>query len=132
MMLAAGDHIKRARRMRKMWGGGMRQIGLLAAAADYAVEHHYDLLKTDHERAKRFASAISENDAFIIDLDTVDTNIVLFDVAEGDAEPVLGYFTENGVGMVPFGPQTIRTTFHFQITDEEAERVNQLVHSYKT
>ena len=131
MMLAAGDHIKRARRMRKMWGGGMRQIGLLAAAADYAVEHHYDLLKTDHERAKRFASAVSENDAFIIDLDTVDTNIVLFDVVDGDAEPVLSYFTENGVGMVPFGPQTIRTTFHFQIKDEEAERVNELVRSYQ-
>jgi len=131
MMLAAGDHIKRARRMRKMWGGGMRQIGLLAAAADYAVEHHYDLLKTDHERAKSFARAVSENGAFTIDLDTVDTNIVLFDVVDGDAEPVLGYFTENGVGMVPFGPKTIRTTFHFQITKDEADLVTELVRSYQ-
>ena len=131
MMLATGKHIKKARRIRKMWGGGMRQIGLLASAADYAVDHHFELLKKDHERAKTFARAVAENDAFIIDLDTVDTNIVLFDVADGDAETVLNYFTENGVGMVPFGPKTIRTTFHFQITDEEAGQVVELVRKYQ-
>jgi len=131
MMLASGNHIKKARRIRKMWGGGMRQIGLLAAAADYAVDHHFKLLKKDHERAMAFARAVSGNKAFIIDLDTVDTNIVLFDVADGDAETVLNYFTENGVGMVPFGPKTIRTTFHFQITDEEAGKVIELVRKYQ-
>jgi len=131
MMLAESAHIKKARRMRKMWGGGMRQIGLLAAAADHAVDHHFELLKKDHERAKLFAKAVSQNSAFAIELDTVDTNIVLFDVVDGDVEKVLSYFTENGVGMVPFGPNTIRTTFHFQITDEETEKVVELVRSYQ-
>ncbi len=131
MMLASGDHVKKARRVRKMWGGGMRQIGLLAAAADYAVDNHLNLLKKDHERAMEFAEAVSENKAFVINLDMVDTNIVLFDVGEGDAAAVLSYFSDNGVGMVPFGPKTIRTTFHFQITDEEVERVIQLVRNYQ-
>jgi threonine aldolase len=131
MMLATNDHIKKARRVRKMWGGGMRQTGLLAAAADYAVENHLPLLKTDHKRAEIFAKTVSENEAFSIDLDTVDTNIVLFDVTDGNAEKVLDYFSENGVGMVPFGPETIRATFHFQITDEETERVLELVRGYK-
>lgn len=131
MMLATNDHIKKARRIRKMWGGGMRQTGLLAAAADYAVENHLPLLKTDHKRAENFAKAVSENESFSIDLDTVDTNIVLFDVTEGDVETVLNYFSEKGVGMVPFGPETIRATFHFQITDEETERLLELVRDYK-
>ena len=131
MMLASADHIKKARRMRKMWGGGMRQIGLLAAAADYALDHHFDLLKKDHHRAHEFAKAVSENEAFSIDLDSVYTNIVLFDVADGDAAPVLSYFSDNNIGMVPFGPKTIRSTFHFQITDEEAARVNELVRNYR-
>lgn len=131
MMLASGDHIKKARRVRKMWGGGMRQVGLLAAAADYGVDHHFELMKKDHDRAREFAKAVSENEAFVIDLQSVDTNIVLFDVADGNAETVLSYFSDNGVGMVPFGPKTVRTTFHFQITDEEVNRVMELVQKYR-
>jgi threonine aldolase len=131
MMLASAPHIQRARRVRKMWGGGMRQIGLLAAAADHAVDHHFGLLSEDHKRAKEFAVAVAENDAFKIDLDTVYTNIVLFDVVNGGAEPVLNYFKKNGVGMVPFGPDTIRTTFHFQVTDEDLKQTVELVHNYQ-
>jgi len=129
MMLASKSHIKQARRMRKMWGGGMRQIGLLAAAADFAVEHHYPLLKKDHERAKRFADAIAKNDAFKIDLASVYTNIVLFDVVNGSAEDTLAIFAENGIGMVPFGPKTIRATFHFQVGDNDLEEVIDIVES---
>ena len=129
MMLASKSHIKQARRMRKMWGGGMRQIGLLAAAADFAVEHHYPLLKKDHERAKRFADAIAKNDAFRIDLTSVYTNIVLFDVVNGSAEDTLAFLAENGIGMVPFGPKTIRATFHFQVDDEDLEEVINIVES---
>lgn len=129
MMLASKSHIKQARRMRKMWGGGMRQIGLLAAAADYAVEHHYPLLKKDHKRAKRFAAAVSENNAFTIDLSTVDTNIVLFDVKSGSAEDVIALFADNGIGLVPFGPKTIRATFHLQVDDNDLEEVIDIVRS---
>lgn len=130
MMLASSSHIKKARRVRKMWGGGMRQIGLLAAAAEHAVDHHYTLLERDHRRAKDFARAVSENDAFKIDLDSVFTNIVLFDIVNGKSETVLNYLSDKGVGMVPFGPSTIRATFHFQISNNDLAKVQELIRSY--
>lgn len=130
MMLASEVRIKKARRFRKMWGGGMRQIGLLAAAADFAVEQHWPLLDDDHQRAKEFAKAVSEHPAFDIDLSTVDTNIVLFDVVNGTAEQALQKFADAGIAFVPFGPKTIRATFHFQVGDEELEKVLKAVEEY--
>lgn len=108
----------------------MRQIGLLAAAADFAVENHWPLLDDDHKRAKEFAEAISNNPAFDIDLSTVDTNIVLFDVVNGTAEEVLKKFSNAGIGFVPFGPKTIRATFHFQVDDGDLEKVLKVVEEY--
>lgn len=131
MMLASKENIKKARRLRKMWGGGMRQIGLLAAAAEYAVDNHFQLLKEDHRRARALADAVSKNPAFEIDLSTVETNIILFDVKNGTAEEVLASFTDSGVGMIPFGPKTIRATFHFQVGDEELEKVLKVVSKYE-
>jgi threonine aldolase len=132
MMLATKENIKKARRLRKMWGGGMRQVGLLAAAANHAVEKHLPLLKEDHRRALELANAVSQNPAFSIDLDTIETNIVLFDVKNGKAEDVLESFAESGVGMIPFGPKTIRATFHFQVGDEDLEKVIEVVGGYRS
>ncbi|MEX0779343.1 MAG: GntG family PLP-dependent aldolase [Balneolales bacterium] len=123
MLLGTKDLINRGYRMRKMLGGGMRQIGILAAAAEYAFDNHYHLLAEDHRRAKKFAEAVAELDSFEIDTDTVETNIVLFDVKEGAAEPVLAELAGHGVAMVPFGPNTIRATFHFEVGNSELEEV---------
>lgn len=124
MLLASADMIKKARRFRKMLGGGMRQVGLLTAAAEYAVDHHFPLLANDHKRAKRFAQAISLNPKFSIDLQRVHTNIVLFDTLNGlTAEEALLRFKEFTIFMVAFGPNTIRATFHHQISDEQLEYV---------
>ncbi len=131
MMLGSADQVKKARRLRKMWGGGMRQVGLLAAAADYAVEHHYPLMADDHRRAQKLAEAVENNPAFTIDTDTVETNIVLFDVNEEPAAAVVEKFAERGVGMIPFGPNTIRATFHFQVGDDDLEKVLQVVNEYR-
>ncbi|PWN07190.1 threonine aldolase family protein [Rhodohalobacter mucosus] len=130
MMLSSADHIAKARRFRKMWGGGMRQVGLLAAAADYAVEHHFPLLEEDHRRARLFAEAVDENPSFQIDLSSVETNIVIFDVKSAMAEDVLTEFSDAGVGIIPFGPKTIRATFHFQVGDAELEKVIEVVRGY--
>ncbi|WP_234571936.1 threonine aldolase family protein [Rhodohalobacter sp. 614A] len=131
MMLANKEQIKRARRHRKMLGGGMRQVGLLAAAAEYAVDHHQTLLDDDHKRAKKFAETISKNPAFGVDLSTVDTNIVLFDVVDETAEEALQKFSDAGIAFVPFGPKTIRATFHFQVDDEDLENVLKAVAEYQ-
>jgi threonine aldolase len=130
MILADKDQINKARRLRKMWGGGMRQTGLLAAAADYAVENHWPLLEEDHKRAREFAKAISDHPTFIIDLSSVETNIVLFNVVETDVDQVIKKFADAGVGMVPFGQNTIRAVFHFQVDDEDLEIVLKTVETF--
>lgn len=122
MMLSSSAKIKKARRFRKMLGGGMRQVGLLAAAADYAVENHWPLLEDDHKRAKKLAGAVSEKKGLSIDANTVESNIVIFDVKHESAETVLNQLAEKGVLMVPFGPKTIRATFHFQVDDQDLDQ----------
>lgn len=125
MLLCKKDHQRDAMRKRKMWGGGMRQMGILAAAADYAVENHFELLREDHQRARSFAEFLSELPGFVIDLDHVHTNIVLFDVLDQSVDQVLRILRENGIGMSPFGPETIRAVFHFQVTDDDLRIVKQ-------
>ena len=123
MLLSSKERITKARRFRKMWGGGMRQVGLLAAAAEYAVEHHWPLLAEDHRRAKEFAKVVNECGKLSVDLDSVETNIVIFEVNDEDALSALSRLEAKGIRMVPFGPNTIRATFHFEITDADFAEV---------
>lgn len=129
MLLCRRDLLREAMRKRKMWGGGMRQVGILAAAADYAVDNHYHLLELDHQRAKRFAEFLSEFKSFRINIEDVFTNIVLFDVHDTTVVRVLEDLRENGVRMVQFGPETIRAVFHFQVTDDHLEHVMKVMKS---
>lgn len=131
MLLSDEKTVLAARRIRKMWGGGMRQTGLLAAAAKYGYQNHFSLISEDHRRAKELAKVIAEHPDFSIDLKSVHTNIVLFDVNEGSALKALDYFSESGVQMIPFGPKTIRATFHFQVDDEELAKVVEVVNGFK-
>jgi threonine aldolase len=127
MILSTKDHIKQARRIRKMLGGGMRQIGLLAAAADYAVEHHRPLLKDDHRRARSLAETIDQCSSLSIDLDTVETNILIFDVFDQTADQAVGKLADHGVHLVKFGPKTLRATFHFQVDDEDLKKTQKAI-----
>jgi threonine aldolase len=129
MLLASTENVRLARRFRKMWGGGMRQAGLLAAASQYAVDHHRDYLKEDHRRAKELAFAISEMDSFSIDPATVESNIVLFDTVTQQSAVVVEKLRDMGVGMVSFGPNTIRATFHFQVDDDDLEKTIQILNN---
>lgn len=123
MLLSSKENIAQARRYRKMWGGGMRQVGLLAAAANYAVDNHWELMKEDHKRAKIFAETIYNCSKLEIDLDSVESNIVIFDAKEGTAIEAIELFENQGIRMVPFGPKTIRATFHFQISEAQFSRL---------
>ncbi|MDZ7659687.1 GntG family PLP-dependent aldolase [Fodinibius sp.] len=123
MVLSSQENITEARRMRKMWGGGMRQIGILAAAADYAIDHHLPKLKEDHRRARELAEVINQCSDLSIDLESVETNILIFEVEEISAEKAVEKLAGKGIKVVPFGPQTLRATFHFQIDDEDLEQV---------
>ncbi|MDZ7715604.1 MAG: GntG family PLP-dependent aldolase [Balneolaceae bacterium] len=119
MLLSSNKNITKARRFRKMLGGGMRQVGILAAAADYAVENHFSLLKEDHRRAKELAHAINECEGLTIDLESVESNIIIFKVDNGEVDSALTQLEDQGVRMVPFGSGNIRATMHFQVTDAD-------------
>ena len=125
MLLSSKEHIAKARRYRKMWGGGMRQIGLLAAAAEYGVDNHWSLLKEDHRRAREVAEVIKECSKLSVDMDNLQTNILIFDVLEGDAVSAIEKLEEEGSVMIPFGPKTIRATFYFEIGDEDVQKVKE-------
>ncbi|MGK7370335.1 MAG: beta-eliminating lyase-related protein, partial [Candidatus Halalkalibacterium sp. M3_1C_030] len=125
--LSSKENIERARRYRKMLGGGMRQVGLLAAAADYAIDHHLPLLQEDHRRAKELARTISSCSKLRIDPDTVETNIVIFEVKNGEVASALKSLEEKNVLMVPFGSKTIRATFHFEVGDQELEKTKDAI-----
>lgn len=125
MLLSSKENITKARRFRKMWGGGMRQVGLLAAAADFALDENYSKLKKDHSRAKQLATVIDSCAQLSIELESVETNIVIFDVLEESASDALTKLEDNGIRMVQFGPNTIRATFHYQITSEELDTVKE-------
>lgn len=122
MLLSTKENIQKARRIRKMLGGGMRQIGILAAAADYAVENHRSLLAEDHRRAKVLTKTITECTNLSIQPETVETNIVIFDVKGMAAAEAVVKLEGEGIQVVAFGPQTLRATFHFQIDDEDLEK----------
>jgi threonine aldolase len=93
--------IARAHRIRKMAGGGMRQVGLLAAAASYALDHHLDRLADDHALAQRLAQGLQGIEGMRVR--SVSTNIVFLDVADGRGADLLVYLKEHGVlatGMI--------------------------------
>ncbi len=121
VLLGSKDFIKKARRLRKAMGGGMRQAGYLAAACIYALENHIDRLKEDHARAKNLGKALQELD-FVEGVHDVDTNIVIFDVKEPyDAARFLDTANKMGLIASPFGPRTIRFCTYLGINDEMIE-----------
>jgi len=114
--------IEKAHRWRKLLGGGMRQVGLLAAAGLYALEHHRAELADDHARARRLAVGLMALPGVSLAPDQVETNIVMFDVVRRTALDALEALKQEGVLMVPFGPSTIRATTHRDLDDYDIDR----------
>lgn len=118
LLLGPRELIDRARRFRKVIGGGMRQAGYLAAAGLYALEHHVDRLAEDNARAGRLAQALAPL-PFVASVEQTQTNICIFHLA-GDlmATDFLKTMADQGIQGVPFGPQMVRFTTHLGVTDE--------------
>lgn len=119
ILAGPAETIDRAHRFRKMLGGGMRQAGVLAAAALYALDHNVDRLRDDHRRARRFREALLGLDGIEFPFATP-TNIVMLDVA--DVYSFVGTVREQGVQMLAMGPTRARAVFHLDITDDGVER----------
>lgn len=132
--LVAGSctDIAAVRRYRKMYGGGMRQIGILAAAGLHALLHHYDRLKEDHDNARLIAAALRTVSCVQV-VEPVETNILLFDLLPGapDAAALSTALRARGVLAAPFGPRRIRLVTHLDVERQAclraAEEIRQVL-----
>lgn len=113
--------IKRARRIRKVMGGGMRQAGILAAAGIYALDHHVERLKEDHDNALK-VKAVLETVDYVDHIKPVETNLVIFQLKSNvDEVSFLGRLEEKGIRLVTMGPGLVRITFHLDITQNSVD-----------
>jgi len=122
------DLVERARRLRKMWGGGMRQSGILAAAALHALRNHRDRLVDDHAAARAFAERVARIDGASVDLAAVETNIVNVDFAAPlTAEAVAAAARAEGVLVNASGPRRIRVVTHLDANRADVEKAAELL-----
>jgi threonine aldolase len=132
VIVGSSDFIERARKMRKMLGGGMRQVGVLAAPGIIALTKMVDRLKEDHENAKRLAFGLKDLGMMKIDMKTVQTNIVLVDVSPMglDSGRFVGKLKKNGILAADFGGSMVRFVTYRGITaediDETIDRIGRL------
>ncbi|HJT37671.1 MAG TPA: GntG family PLP-dependent aldolase [Actinomycetota bacterium] len=122
MMLGTKEVVDRARRVRKMLGGGMRQVGVLCAAARVALETGVERLAEDHANAKRLAIGIAEAWPGAIDPDDVETNILYVSTGDRDAEVTAGALKEKGVLVGPMGARRLRLVTHRDVDAAGIER----------
>lgn len=121
VLLGTRQHIKQAKRIRKVFGGGMRQAGYLAAACMYALDHQVARLAEDHRRA-RIIGEEARSLSFVKEVYQVDTNIVIL-ALEGKSEQwMLDALKDKEVFAVPFGPGLVRFVTHLDFTDDNLDQ----------
>lgn len=121
LLVGSHDFIARARRLRKMLGGGMRQAGILAQAGLFALEQHVTRLADDHRRAKRLAEGLAALPGIELDLSLVQSNMVFLRLREGESAPLLAFMKERGILFSGYGE--LRLVTHLQINDDDIEEV---------
>jgi threonine aldolase len=130
LLIGNGPFIKRARRVRKAFGGAMRQVGYLAAACIYALNNNIDRLKEDNDRA-RYLGNLLANLPFVETVLPVETNIVIFTLRKRDsASEFLEMLKEHEILALPFDPQTVRFVTHLDFTDSMLMTVESVLKNY--
>jgi threonine aldolase len=121
MLAGSRAFVDAAVRYRRMAGGAMRQVGILGAAAEYALDHHIERLAHDHANARLLADRLAASPTIVLDPAAVQTNIVVFTLAPDgpDAAMVVAAAREAGVLVVAFGPRTIRAVTHLDVTQDQ-------------
>ena len=122
VLVGSEADLAEAHRWRKMFGGGMRQAGVIASAGIYALENNIERLSEDHKRARRLAEALNEMPAFSIDLDTVQSNIVFIGTGKGNTKEIIAGLSKKGVEILEIDDSTVRAVFHLHITDNDVEK----------
>lgn len=127
VLIGKKDFIKKARRIRKVYGGGMRQAGYLAASGIFALENNIDRLAEDHRHAKMIADALSEKD-FIGAMLPVETNIIIFEVT-GRLTPAAfaEKMRENDIRVTVISKTQVRIVVHLDVTEEMVSKTIQVI-----
>jgi threonine aldolase len=125
----SSDAINDAWRLRKLLGGGMRQVGVIAAAALYALENHVHRLSEDHANAQILANAFASTEGFALESGPVETNLVWVTVnpSMGTAADVAAYMRSHGIIVSVPEPQTIRVCTHLDITTDQVKHAARLI-----
>ena len=128
-LAGTAEAIRAARRLRKVLGGGMRQAGLIAAGALFALDHHVDRLAEDHDHARILARAVEETDGLGLESGPVETNLVWIavDPALGTASEVAARLRERGVLVSALGPRVLRACTHLDVSRTEVEHAADLI-----
>ena len=123
------DLIQRAVRYRRMLGGAMRQVGIFAAAALYALDHNDDRLAEDHANARRIAERLAASPRIVLDLARVHTNIIVFRLAGGapDAPTLVARARERGVLIFGIGPRVVRGVTHLDVSRKQCEEAAEIL-----
>lgn len=123
ILLGTKEHIASALRVRKLFGGGMRQAGFLAAAGLYALENHVDRLAEDHRKAKQIESVL-QTLSYVKKIEPVETNILIFYVNDDmNADDFIAKMAEKGILLTPMGDGKIRIVTHLDFTDDMLEQL---------
>lgn len=127
VLIGSKEFIAKAHRTRKVFGGGMRQAGIIAAAGIYALDYHIDRLAEDHVKAKRLGEA-ALNHPCVKSYSSIDTNIVILHLDEGvDSHELVDSWGDKGVLCFPFSKSSIRFVTHHDVTDAQVEIAAQLI-----
>lgn len=123
ILLGTKKHIAKALRVRKLFGGAMRQVGYLAAAGIYALDHHVERLEIDHNRAKILGRTL-QNCEFVKNVEPIETNIVIFNLIDTISdEAFISRLNDAGIGLISMGQGKLRMVTHLDFTEEMLESV---------
>lgn len=129
ILVGSSAEIARARQARKLFGGAMRQAGVVAAAAVYALDHHVERLAEDHRLAQLFAEKLAAIPGIRVDPASVETNLVFFDLEPeyGPAHVLAERLNDRGVRLYDTGPQRLRACAHLDVDEEQVTRAVEIL-----
>jgi threonine aldolase len=129
VVAGSADFIRRAHYFRKAYGGGTRQVGIVASACLFALDHNVARLSKDHQNAKLLGEALNRSSAFKVDMDTVQTNIVIVQLKKQDrtASEIVNLLKENGVLALPFSQTKIRFVTHMDVSRDDIDQAIKII-----
>ena len=127
VLVSTADNIARARVWRKRLGAGWRQAGVLAAGAAYALDHHVPRLADDHAAARAFATAVADRAPAAVDLDSVETNIVVLNTADVSAGAIGAEAAARGVLISAVGAHVVRAVTHLDVTVDQCHDAGEII-----